>query len=63
MILKFVDNRIHKLKNTIHIPFKLDLTDYYDSPELIENDLIYELASICFHEGDGINEGHYTSNK
>lgn len=50
-----------KLRQTIDIPFEIDLREFYELPELHENDFNYELASICFHEGDGIYEGHYTS--
>ena len=50
-----------KLMNSIDIPFEIDLKEFYELPELHENDFKYELASICFHEGDGVNDGHYTS--
>jgi ubiquitin C-terminal hydrolase len=49
-----------KLSNSINIPFELDIKEYFESKELLENDYNYELVSLCFHEGD-INYGHYTS--
>lgn len=52
-----------KIKNLIYIPFELDIKEFYENQESNTNDYYYELASICFHAGDGVNAGHYTSNE
>jgi hypothetical protein len=52
-----------KLCNSIDIPFELNIKEYFESSDLHDIEYNYQLGSICFHEGDGINDGHYTSKK
>ena len=60
-IFKFHQNVCSKISRYIDLTSELNMRDYYraDGATNIQK---YKLKSVCFHQGQTINSGHYTSN-